>query len=214
MRVYHFVNDSYGKQNLEKKRLKVARIMELNDPFEFLGMDLTDRVARYAINKTKEDLNKGYGILCFSKNWKNPVQWAHYADKHKGICLGFDIPDHLLNKVEYINERISYSGGEFTLKEIMIFFTSKFKHWEYENEYRCFSELINKDGDLYFSKFSSTLILKEVIVGASSNLNITDIASLVDEEVEIFKVRPAFKTFQMVQNKTIKKIRGKITVSE
>ena len=55
--------------------------MELNDPFEFLGAELSDRNFRKAIKKTKKDLSKTKGILCFSKNWKNPVQWSHYTDK-------------------------------------------------------------------------------------------------------------------------------------
>lgn len=37
--------------------------------------------------------NKNKGLLCFSDNWKSPVMWAHYAAKHHGICLGFDVPD-------------------------------------------------------------------------------------------------------------------------
>ena len=55
MRVYHFVKAKYGLLNLEKRRLKISIIMELNDPFEFLGADLSDRNFRKAIKKTKKD---------------------------------------------------------------------------------------------------------------------------------------------------------------
>ena len=34
------------------------------------------------------------------------MQWAHYADGHKGLCLGFDISDHLLAEVNYVDERL------------------------------------------------------------------------------------------------------------
>ena len=34
------------------------------------------------------------------------MQWAHYADKHKELCLGFDIPDHSLAKVNYSEKRL------------------------------------------------------------------------------------------------------------
>ena len=74
MRVYHFVNEQYGLEDLREKRLKIARIMELNDPFEFLGADLSAPDIRAAMKATKEVLAKTTGILCFSKNWKNPVQ--------------------------------------------------------------------------------------------------------------------------------------------
>ena len=88
MRVYHFINDKYGLKDLAERHLKIARIMEINDPFEFLGVDLSDRDFRRAMKETKEDLSKSNGLLCFSKNWKNPVLWGHYADKHRGIALG------------------------------------------------------------------------------------------------------------------------------
>ncbi len=107
MRLYHFINAQYGLEDLGEKRLKVADIMELNDPFEFLGVDLSKRKLCKVMEKIKEDLSKICGILCFSKSWDNPMQWSHYADGYKGLCLGFDIPDNLLMKVDYVDERFS-----------------------------------------------------------------------------------------------------------
>ena len=107
MRVYYFIRKKYGLENLTKKRLKVARIDYLNDPFEFMAVDLSDRDFRLGVEKMKRDLSKDFGILCFSKFWDNPVQWTHYADRHKGLCLGFDVPDEYLAKINYIDSRQS-----------------------------------------------------------------------------------------------------------
>ena len=117
MRLYHFINAQYGLEDLREQRLKIALIMELNDPFEFLGVDLSKRESCKVMEKIKEDLSKICGILCFSKSWDNPVQWSHYADGHKGLCLGFDIPDDpgLLAKVKYAGKRLPnkfLSGAE------------------------------------------------------------------------------------------------------
>ena len=30
-----------------------------------------------------------YGVLSMSTEWDNILMWAHYADKHRGICVGF-----------------------------------------------------------------------------------------------------------------------------
>ena len=106
MRLYHFINEKYGLADLREKRLKIGRIMELNDPFEFMGVDLSDLSFRESMENTKRDLSEKFGILCFSESWNNPVQWAHYADGHKGLCLGFDISDHLLTEVNYVDERL------------------------------------------------------------------------------------------------------------
>ncbi len=32
-------------------------------------------------------------VWCAAKNNDNQLLWAHYADNHKGICLGYEIPD-------------------------------------------------------------------------------------------------------------------------
>ncbi len=107
MRVYHFLNKQYGLDDLQRRRLKIAEIMSLNDPFELLGINLSHPLLREAFDATKKDLSKKYGILCFSKSWRSPVQWAHYSDNHKGICIDFDVPDSHLIKVRYVRYRLN-----------------------------------------------------------------------------------------------------------
>ncbi|MBE1161567.1 DUF2971 domain-containing protein [Dyella acidiphila] len=36
------------------------------------------------------------------KPYHDPVQWAHYAKKHQGPCLGFDVSNELLTQVNYV----------------------------------------------------------------------------------------------------------------
>jgi hypothetical protein len=91
MRVYHFTSCKAALSILDSRRLRLSRIANLNDPFEFLAADLSDKANRWALKKTKNDLSKTKGVICFSENWTNPVQWAHYARSHRGVCLGFDV---------------------------------------------------------------------------------------------------------------------------
>ena len=56
----------------------------------YLDEDL-ERHALYL--KSRETFIRASGLLCFSRHWYSPALWAHYADNHKGMCLGFDIPD-------------------------------------------------------------------------------------------------------------------------
>jgi hypothetical protein len=79
MLVYHFLNAHWGLDDLRERRLKISRIMDLNDPFEFLGVDLADRQVRKGLKKTKKELAEEQGLLCFSKSWRNLVLWGHYA---------------------------------------------------------------------------------------------------------------------------------------
>ncbi len=205
MRVYHFRDEIFGLKSLKERRLKIARIMELNDPFEFLAAELTDKKLRRALQNTKAELSKTKGILCFSNNWSNPVQWSHYANHHKGICLCFDIPTELLTEVRYVKNRITMSGIiDYKLMQRIL--TTKFEHWHYEEEYRLFISLdpTTEENGLYFSDFSNELQLKKVIVGGRSEITRSKLNGALGklaDQVEVFTARPAFKTFSVVRNK-------------
>ena len=109
MRFYKFLNSKNAIKSLREKRLKISIVNELNDPFEFLGVELSNELLRSNIKMLKENFSNKYGVLCFSRNWTNPVQWSHYADRHKGICLGFDFEGdkNLSIDMKYFSERLS-----------------------------------------------------------------------------------------------------------
>lgn len=76
MRVFHFLNHEFGLKDIRERRLKVSRITDLNDPFEFLGVELSNRSYRRGLQKVKAKLSEGNGLLCFTRDWHNPVLWA------------------------------------------------------------------------------------------------------------------------------------------
>ncbi|MFH7489526.1 DUF2971 domain-containing protein, partial [Pseudomonas syringae group genomosp. 7] len=80
-------------------------IQDLNDPFEMLTHQLADAKVLKAVLAIKQDASEHIGLFCFSSAYSNPVEWAHYADKHKGICLGFDFEEADLIKVNYSSSR-------------------------------------------------------------------------------------------------------------
>ncbi len=208
MKLYHFRNKKYGLKSIKERRLKIARIHELNDPFELLGCDLSDTIMREAFNKMKENLSKNNGLVCFSQNWHSPVQWAHYSDNHKGICLGFEISEKWLLKVKYQTNRL-IDPEKFDIEFMQKVISTKFSHWKYEKEYRLFIglDITEEEKGLYYTDFSKNLELKQVIVGCNSELTRRDIKIALGDlhkKVEVFKTRPAFKTFNLVRNRTKK----------
>jgi len=201
MMVYHYISACYGLEGIRKRRLKIARIMELNDPFEFLGVNLKDRKFRKAIRETKQELSKSKGILCFSKTWRNPVLWSHYADKHKGLCLSFEVENKLLGKVDYVDSRLPVPTelNEEFMKKLLF---TKFRHWEYEQEYRVYVQLEEEEDGMYFAKYSNELRLKKVIVGSRSSVTraeLTNALGDLNNNVETFKARAGFQEFEVVK---------------
>src|SRR3546814_15115958 len=90
-------------------------------------------------------------MRCFSLGWRNPVQWSNYADHHRGLGLGFDVPDRLLRDVQYRKSRAAvdatvidapgFDMGSFVLKALDV----KFVHWTYEDEVRMIVDLETYD---------------------------------------------------------------------
>jgi hypothetical protein len=214
LRVYHFLNSKYGLENVRRKRLKIARLDDLNDPFELLSPELSDSKLRVAFESVKTQLSKNRGILCFSESWQNPVMWSHYADKHKGVCLEFEVPEELLAKINYSQSRLRHeirsllnSNSESSESAMTLVLTTKFSHWRYERERRIFVGLedIDKDGN-YFADFSEKLKLKRIIVGPRSQITRAKINESIrlakfTHEIGCFKARLAFKSFRVVRNR-------------
>lgn len=211
MRAYHFVPADHGLENIKLRRLKLAGLADLNDPFEARAIALGNRARRRAFEKYVEQFSKDKGILCFSRNWKNPVQWSHYADRHRGICLGFDIPDDMVTAVTYRSERYPASeldglgaiDGPVEENKFLQMMNTKFKHWEYEDEVRMFASLTDADSrGHYFADFSPELVLVEVIMGHRCIVKrraVEDHLGALRGAVALRKARLAFQSYEVVE---------------
>jgi hypothetical protein len=62
MRAYKFLDEKFGIKSLQEKRLKISALDDLNDPFELLPYEMTDRNKRSALNATRKQIasNRGY----------------------------------------------------------------------------------------------------------------------------------------------------------
>lgn len=215
MRVYHFIKAARGLEAIRRRRLKIARISELNDPFEFLQVASRDPKTRARYQYVKRGLSEYMGLLCFSENWHNPVQWSHYAESHRGICLGFDIaPAAGVRKVRYVRSRIKpnlramKAPGPEAQAHMLDLLTLKFQHWQYEQEHRLFVRLDDKEEEsgLYFYDFgtSAEVKLKQVIVGAQSEVSSEQVSEALGDlapKVGAGKARLAFRSFEVVRQR-------------
>lgn len=211
IRLYNFSGVKYGLENVKMRRLKISRLMQLNDPFEMAGVDFANKELRRGFQKLKEFYADRLGLICLSRSYKNPVQWAHYAEQHQGVCLGFDVQASLCSTVEYVQERLSLHAfvgqGEMDMQRLlMALWKTKFSHWSYEEEVRLMLMLdkFSSEGEFHFHPMDERLKLRQVIVGCESKFSRAQVYEALGGDcdgVEVFKVRPAFKTFKIVRNR-------------
>ena len=212
MRVFYFTNANYGVSNLSLKRLKISRFNQLNDPFELLAADLLDPRDRKALSDFKDNLDSNKGMICFSGSWGNPLLWGHYADRHLGMALGFDIPDDYLSPVQYTIQRAKVKFDQKTKKIVDgdrlmdRLVRTKFIDWKYEDERRMFVDLDPslQEGGNHFVEFSESLVLREVILGLKCDLPVSRVRQLLKDEpspVKVLKAGMALRTFKIIEDR-------------
>ena len=212
VRLYHFLSAHHALDDIAKRRLKISQIDQLNDPFELLCVYQRDRGLRDALRAYKDQMAARFGVLCFSKHWHNPVLWSHYADRHRGICLGFDVDSRGAKAVAYQSERPQLRIPPSQVNADQLLYT-KFLDWHYEEEWRNWIQIDEREPatGLYFYNFDSYVQLREVIIGPLCEVSEAKVKhALGDSEakISVIKARLAFKTFRVVRN-----LRGRVAHS-
>lgn len=95
------------------------------------------------------------GILCLSSCNDSILMWSHYANYHKGFCIGFKnnigVQENLIREVSYSQARNNdfiplYLFSQITTTEeaidnlFKIFIFTKYIDWKYEQEWRIIGE--------------------------------------------------------------------------
>lgn len=208
MKVYHFLPEKFALNNLKHRRVKISLLNELNDPFELVAANYSKKEQRQIWGKWRDQQIKCWGLVCFSKTWKNPVLWSHYGDRHRGMCLGFNIPDEHLIQVTYTKNRLEidierlFAEGKLTKDHMIKLFRTKFIDWKYEREARVYARLKSKDPEtgLYFHSFDDQMELTHVYAGPMSQITESKIRANLqpkDAQVKLVKTRLAFHTFDV-----------------
>lgn len=127
-----------------------------NDPVDpFIKKNIYDKSYDYLIDRIK--------VACLTTHNDNTLMWSHYADKHQGICIEYDITS-IFNKENIILRKINYHKkivnvhiqkkdenkliiinkniisnvliDNNVINNIIELFAVKSKEWKYEDEYR------------------------------------------------------------------------------
>lgn len=82
MIVYYLTLSEFALRLLRDRQLVIARINELNDPFQLCAADFSDS----DLKTFKNQPNECYGVICFSKSYQDPVLWSHYEIPSAGLA--------------------------------------------------------------------------------------------------------------------------------
>ena len=143
----------------------------------------------------KSVMSKHVGVSCMSKVATSNLMWAHYADSHRGLCIGFsfDVSDIILID----NKEVKYRDTKVHLPSYFVTLTnedrnpyyaeiafSKGEEWSYEKEHRYVADLgtckTEKRGcKTYYYQDIDKRDVKQVVLGIQCDLE--------DEVINIIK---------------------------
>lgn len=163
-------------KSISNAKIWLSNPSRFNDPIDPFLKTYNDKY-KYFIDKIK--------VACLTTDNANTLMWSHYADKHQGICIGYDISINSLSKSKlnmiksiydkYImnlnniftindsNKKYIKQEDLSTSHELLELFVYKSKEWEYENEYR----ILYNDKDMKYQEgFRADLPIKSICFGA------------------------------------------------
>ena len=158
------------------------------------------------------ELLRGYekGIVSFAEGDDCPLMWSHYGDQHRGICLGYSVPEKStgdVEKVAYGGDRLVKASDvgamldgndEARARVDAAVMLRKAESWSYEREWR----LIGGRGT-----GGSPLELEEIIFGmkCKESVKYTIMKALEDRSrsVEFREMREEQGTFNLRKDELI-----------
>lgn len=135
----------------------------------------------YISDATKTVLSN-HGVCCFSTLDDSILQWSHYSDYHKGICLKFDITadyEFFIIPVIVSYRKIMQHYNHFCHSQNIVEYLikPKFADWSYESEIRIVKnpDQINANSNLKKRAFKfKDKALKEIIFGIQTPSTVID----------------------------------------
>lgn len=166
----------------EEEHIGRANMLRQDKSFlEKLIVDCSVRIANA--------IRERYRVYCLSSKPDCSLMWAHYADKHRGMCLAFKVKSDTFcgaQKVDYQDEYPSYGLADGSDDENLKALLSKSSDWRYEDEYRVIAQersaatshetLLTDNGYLVFPRHT----LQAIIVGCLMPANcVEDVKALI-----------------------------------
>jgi hypothetical protein len=210
MRVYHYLEAKWALDDIRRNRLKLSKIDDMNDPYEWRSVRSNHKSTQSTLEKTEKEIAELHSVLCFSESWDNILMWSHYGDRHKGICLGFDVPKEMTRTVKYVSD--IFVVGDFDelsrrekVAALNRLYETKYRGWSYEREVRFHGNRVERDEETgqYFVGFSKRLRLKEVIAGVRFPMSRKPIEDALEaySDVKIIKAGASTTRFEIIVDK-------------
>ena len=177
----------------KEKRARIRAAHKHVRRMDSIRLNEPDRY-RQAFYRQLRLAQENVGIFSVSRRWNSSLMWAHYANSHSGICVGFDrlhsffVRDNQITKsfmpltaVKYSENRAQVTDTSHNINAMIENLTTKSIDWAYEEEERLIitsnqAACTNRatiGAPVFLFKVPHTAIT-EIILGANSSTETTN----------------------------------------
>lgn len=192
------VSKNFSNLSLSEREQKIKELMADRQKFDEEYVDQFN-------SETEEIMHNQMSVFCVTPLRNNLLMWAHYANSHTGICIGFD-SDKLFNlfgigsMVDYMDSYPIISPAEESkgIEDLQLQFYTKSSHWDYEIEYRLMT--INEPPRVI--KLQDKSIIQEIVIGSlMDQRKKEELIALIKKElphVNIFETKKHRTKFELI----------------
>jgi hypothetical protein len=144
MKLYRYMCDNTFNKYLPsilKGEVHLSQWREFNDPMEGYFQYLLHSDPQHVVNAIVSEKTE-YRVCCFSKKYTKYLLWSYYANKHKGVCLEYEVSrkqlpqDVILQPIDYSNTLPQLDASIQPDEQARKFLLKKTMPWQHELEVR------------------------------------------------------------------------------
>lgn len=151
--------------------------------------ELLRRTIAELTSSVRHLITERWRIYCLTPHCDSVLMWAHYAEKHAGICLELSATTEQVGRAQRVLYRDSFpilGPDDFNDPKALVdaVLLTKSKEWAYEDEYRIMARDAGDDPSFSLTTARDFLsLMPGALTGivAGCNADISSIQALVDE---------------------------------
>lgn len=210
---YNFNDPLDSRWYLDYEYILKSRFKDVHKNTDFVNEYITDIGKKNMITLYEEDLwylHDLFRISCFSETPCSNLMWGHYADKHKGFCIEYDV-EKLTNELKLLMP-VVYTEKPFNASDILdmrgiddqlaILCPALFKSkdWAYEKEWRIVSFNRNDEKEFYnVSNAITGVFLGFNTFSKDVNNEVDTLEKIANEmNIKIYRMERSYLSYDLV----------------
>ena len=144
MKLYKYLSDEVFRDHLEshlRGEVHLSSWREFNDPMEGFFTYTANKDPQHVVDAIVSK-KSAYRVCCFCESYEEFLLWSYYTNKHRGVCLEFEVDKKglpsscSLKAIQYSSTLPQLDANESVDVQARRFLLTKMLPWKQEGEVR------------------------------------------------------------------------------